>query len=458
MKRRFAGGAMIGVMTLVALGACGGSTSSDDPRTGGGAGGTTGGGAGGTTGAGGVPVGGASGTDGGSPAGSGGLGGGPGGMGGSPGLCLLNDCNTDADCTACSFDRHKCKPSEHRCVACDLAAGIGCPVAQYCTSFGTCAPAGQTCPTDSQGEPTIACQSKADCAACDPLHQLCDVSKKKCVACTDTDSSQCSASQLCASNACQDRCPSPCSVDADCSQCGFSGPLGGMKAHACHQQVCSECSPTFPCPPGTVCQKGDCVKPCGLPAGFATCTTVADCMGCGAGTSTTSYQCLQGKCVIGATGCAELALVGLLPTPWDQPGNLCANDTNCAGVATSFNVGALVRNLLGNSELDIGIKKLKMADTFVAYPTPKCASVSLASGVTCGVCTPCLVDADCPKIPLATLVFDLFKGDPLAQLGGAMLLDLLFAKGDDKSLFFQCLPVAPGASICAPCPDPTKPC
>lgn len=186
--------------------------------------------------------------------------------------------------------------------------------------------------------------------------------------------------------------------------------------------------------------------------------TAADCSGCGAGAPTSQYQCTAGKCTIDAAGCTLLATAGLLPTPWDKSLSLCSSDANCAGVSIDYAVGELVRSVLGSSELDIGIKKLKIQDATVAYSMPKCSSVSLSNNVTCGVCTPCLADADCKSIKLDVLVFDFFKGDPLAQIGGAMLLDLLFGSNKDKSMHFQCLAVAPGANVCAPCPDPTKPC
>lgn len=471
MKCGISGAAVSITVAWLAVGACGGSSTTEYPAA-------DGGGAGGASGAGGGVTGGASGTGaassggagfGGSPSGgsggsglggvpSGGTGGTGGGSGGASGLCLLTNCNTDFDCAGCSFNRTKCLLSEHRCVACDPNTGAGCPVGQTCTSFGTCAPASQTCPTDALGTPTLKCSASSDCAACDPMHQLCEVSLQKCVACTSANTSLCGTSQICVGNQCQDQCPTPCAVDSSCAACDFTGPLGGMKAHACFQQVCSECSATSPCPSGTVCQKGACVKPCGLPTAFGTCTTATDCSSCGAGAPTSQYQCVAGKCTIDTAGCTLLATAGLLPTPWDKSLSLCSSDANCAGVSSSYNVGELVRSVLGSSELDIGIKKLQIQDALVAYAVPRCSSVSLSNNVTCGVCTPCLADADCKSIKLDVLVFDLFKGDPLAQLGGATLLDLLFGSNKDKSLHFQCLAVAPGANVCAPCSDPTKPC
>ena len=53
---------------------------------------------------------------------------------------------------------------------------------------------------------------------------------------------------------------------------------------------------------------------------------------------------------------------------------------------------------------------------------------------------------------------DLFKGDPLAQIAGAFLLDLLFGKDNDPALHFQCLNIAAGYGVCLPCSNPTKAC
>src|SRR5262245_15861911 len=55
-----------------------------------------------------------------------------------PGICLLHNCNSDAECSACTEGRTTCLVAEHRCVACDAATGTGCPEGQECSSWGKC--------------------------------------------------------------------------------------------------------------------------------------------------------------------------------------------------------------------------------------------------------------------------------------------------------------------------------
>jgi len=389
-----------------------------------------------------------------------------GGTGNVTGICLLNNCKSNEECAGCSFGRTTCKISENRCVACDPSSGLGCPAGQECTSFGTCAPAGLTCPTDTNGEPTISCQANADCQACDPLHQICDPAKGKCVACTDTNTSQCSLSDICIDNKCAHKCPDSCTQDNDCMRCEYTDEAGTpKKAKACYNHVCSECSDTYSCPVGLTCQKGTCVKPCGLIGQSAgTCNTDADCGGCGAAGGP-AWKCkfpinggLHGVCTAPATGCSDLGQGAVLPAPYDKVTNLCSNDNDCANIGIDYNVGQAIRDLVGGPELDIGIKKIKIQDANIKYGMKKCASIELVNNVKCGVCVPCKVDSDCADIKLDTLVFDLFKGDPLAQIAGAFLLDLLFGKDNDPALHFQCLNVAAGYGICIPCSNPTKAC
>jgi len=246
-------------------------------------------------------------------------------------------------------------------------------------------------------------------------------------------------------------------MDADCSTCALSGPLGGMQATACFEQACAKCSATTACPAGTLCQKGDCVKPCGTASNGA-CSTTADCAGCGSGGAPSPWVCSQNVCKVGVTGCSDLGSNPILPAPWNQSTALCSNDADCTGLSVPFNFGALIRDVLGSPELDIGIKKVKIQDASVPYALRACSVVALSNGVSCGVCTPCHADADCQPIPLSTAVFDLFKGDPLAQISGAFLLDLLYGASPNPSLHFQCLEVAPGLGSCTPCPDPTHAC
>ena len=154
--------------------------------------------------------------------GSAGSDGGPGGAGAggaATGVCLLNNCTSDAQCDGCSFGRTKCDVPNTRCVACDAATGQGCATGEKCTSFGTCAPEDKTCPTDSAGEPTITCKTDIDCSACDPQHQVC--LGGKCAACSVSNSEHCLGSDTCTKEGkCEAKCPGGCKTDADCSACG----------------------------------------------------------------------------------------------------------------------------------------------------------------------------------------------------------------------------------------------
>jgi hypothetical protein len=384
--------------------------------------------------------------------------GGSGGESGNSGVCLLNNCSSDDECDACDSGRNKCKVSEHRCLACDPAAGGGCPEGQICSSFGICQNPNQTCPTDGTGEPTITCSVNADCAACDPQHQICDPATKKCVACTETNTSLCSPTDLCQDGKCTDKCPDQCTTNNDCMLCD----TGEKKAKACFNHVCAECSDTYPCPAGKVCQEGSCVQPCGLPGQTTgTCDNDGDCAGCG--TVPSDWSCklpinsVHGTCKPKAAGCEDLGGIAL-PAPFNQVTNLCSNDANCAGVGVDYNVGELIRELIGGPELDIGIKKIAIKDSVVHYGMNVCASVELFDDKSCGICVPCREDKDCGKINVDQVVGDLFAGDALASLAAGFLIDLLYGDNDDHSLHFQCLDIAAGYGACIPCSNPTKPC
>src|SRR6185503_12752952 len=113
---------------------------------------------------------------------------GSGGAGGDDGtICVLHNCQSDIDCTACSEGRQSCDTRNHRCVACDAIHDTGCAEGEYCSQFGSCVPTGLMCDTDGHGVPTVECASSKDCSACDPLHQVCDPLQSKCVACTQQD-------------------------------------------------------------------------------------------------------------------------------------------------------------------------------------------------------------------------------------------------------------------------------
>jgi hypothetical protein len=148
----------------------------------------------------------------------------------------------------------------------------------------------------------------------------------------------------------------------------------------------------------------------------------------------------------------------VLPPPFDSVTNLCSNDGNCSNVSIDLNVGKLIRDVVGDDEINLGLKKVKINDATIKYKMPQCASIEIKEDVSCGVCVPCETDADCKPIPLDPLIGDLFAGDPLAQLAAAFLMDLLFGKDTEHELHMQCLPVAQGYGVCAPCSNPTKAC
>jgi hypothetical protein len=325
---------------------------------------------------------------------------------------------------------------------------------------------GLTCPVDGSGNPTVTCTADQDCIACDPMHQKCDTASGQCVACTEQDKSHCLGSDACKNGKCEQKCPLNCSQDGDCSSC----ENGGKSATACNNHVCAECSDTKPCATGLECQKGQCVKPCGKAgspvAGGGECQTAAECYGCGNNESTTTWQCkfpinggTHGTCSPPAEGCSDLAKGSVvLPPPFDSVTNLCSNDGNCSNVSIDLNVGKLIRDIVGDDEINLGLKKVKINDATISYKMPQCAEIEIKEGVSCGVCVPCETDSDCKPIPLDPLIGDLFAGDPLAQLAAAFLMDLLYGKEAEHELHMQCLPVAQGYGVCAPCSNPTKAC
>ncbi len=393
---------------------------------------------------------------------------GTGGTGGGSGVCLLNNCNSDSECDACDSGRNKCKVSEHRCLACDPGGTNTCPPGQVCSSYGICA--SQACTTDSTGEPTISCAENKDCAGCDPLHQICELTTKKCVACTDTNTSQCSPTDICVDNKCVDKCPDQCTTNNDCNRCEITdGASVGKQAKACFNHKCSECSDSYPCAAGKVCQKGQCIQPCGLPGQTpGTCDGDSDCGGCGDAPNDPTvpkWKCkfpinggLHGTCAPPAAGCSDLGNGLALPAPFDQVTNTCSKDADCSGVGVNYNVGKLIRDLIGGPELNLGIKKVKINDAVVTYGMNVCASIELFDGKSCGICVPCKEDSDCKSISVDQFVADLFKGDALASIAASFLIDLLYGKNTDHSLHFQCLNIVAGYGACIPCANPTKAC
>ncbi len=382
------------------------------------------------------------------------------------GVCLLNNCHSDAECEGCSYDRTKCDVANTRCIACTTAAE--CKPGEQCTSFGTCAPQDLTCLTDANNEPTVTCTKDLDCLACDPLHQVCDTATSKCVACKGQNTVGCTGSQLCndTSGKCEDKCPAQCAQDSDCGKC----ENGGKTAKACFNHVCAECSTAMPCNPGLECQKGACVKPCGLAGspteGGGDCQQDSECYGCGNTSSSETWKCkfpinggTHGSCVHPATGCTDILKAGaVLPPPFDQVTSSCSSDANCVGASLDYNVGELIRDLIGGPELNLGLKKVKINDAVIKYKMKACASIDIYDGKQCGVCVPCKNDADCEPIPLDPLVKDLLGGDALAQLAASFLMDLLFGKETKHEIHMQCQNIAKGYGACVPCSNPLSAC
>lgn len=379
----------------------------------------------------------------GDPGGTGGTGNGSGGAGGGdPAICLLHNCDSDAECAGCSDGRTTCLVAEHRCVACDADSGTGCPEGQVCSSWGNCVPEGLECPTDVHGTPQISCTKSADCAACDPMHQVCDPATKTCVACTPNDTSACQSTDLCIDNKCSPRCPPSCNVDNDCAKCGSEG----NEAHACNAHKCAECSPTYACPAGKICSpQGVCIAKCGFDA-KGTCSTDDDCANCGADAKDchTPINGGDGKCGPSANGCSDLGKgVVVLPEPWSQVTNACSNDADCDGIGIEFNVGKMLRDLTGLDEID---------DANIEYGMNVCADITVGIGessLSCGICVPCKVDSDCEPIDVDQVAAEAFG--PIGSVAAALLLDQVFGPNDHKVQMY-CQTVAGDYGVCAPCP------
>jgi hypothetical protein len=148
----------------------------------------------------------------------------------------------------------------------------------------------------------------------------------------------------------------------------------------------------------------------------------------------------------------------VLPPPYDAVTNACSDDNDCNGVGITYNVGALVKQLVGKDEINLGFKKVKIQDANVQYNMPKCANIDITENISCGICVPCEVDSDCAPIDVDKIVGDLFKGDPLGVIAGSMLIDLLYGNNPDHDLNFFCQPVAAGYGACIPCANPMQKC
>ena len=395
------------------------------------------------------------------------------GTGATEGICLLNNCSDQTHCVGCPDGRDQCLVAEGRCVACDPSTQEGCADGEECSSFGICVPEGLTCPDpDNDGQPDVVCTKNSDCLACSPLHQVCDDVTGRCQACTGTNTQHCLSSDICIDTdtdgrpeTCSPKCPATCTIDNDCGQCG--GP--GNEAHACNQHKCAECSETFPCAAGLECISGVCTPPCGIPGPVAgTCTNNEDCNFCGDPQDPGTYSCKtpindpsHGVCAPPANGCSDLGNgVAVLPAPYNQVTELCSSDADCvqAQAGITYNVGLALRDLLGSDTLDVGLTEITIGDANVQYAMPVCASIELVNEIECGVCVPCRVDSDCAPIPIDPLIADLFAGEPLAQIAGALLIDLLWGDNNDHNLNFFCQPIAAGYGACIPCGNPLQPC
>lgn len=362
------------------------------------------------------------------------------------GICLLHNCNNNDECGSCDNGKTTCLVAEHRCVACGANTTTGCPSGYECSSFGECVPQGKTCPTNG-GVPTITCATSADCVACDPAHQVCDTATHKCVACTQNDTSECQSSDLCLDGKCAPKCPKGCRDDNDCSQCGTTA----APAHACNAHTCAQCSATYACPSGQKCTtNGTCQKICGIDdAVEGICDQDSDCAGCDGG-ATTCHKPLNGghgTCGPTATGCSDLGNGTVtLPSPYNKVTNTCSHDSDCAAVSIDYNVGKLLRDLTGYDKIN---------DANISYGMHTCAAVSISSSISCGVCVPCSVDADCAPINIDTVATDAFGA--LGTIGAALLLDQIFGNNDHK-IHMYCQGVAAGYGVCAPCPGILNDC
>jgi hypothetical protein len=365
--------------------------------------------------------------------------------GGGATACIQNDCQADDECGACPNGYTICDTTSMRCVAC--GAGKTCPAGTTCSSFGSCVPAGATCPTSGAGVPTVTCTSSADCVACDPLHQVCDTTTSQCVACTSIDSSACQSTDQCTADACVPDCPSTCATDNDCAACGSTDDA----AHACNAGKCSQCSATYACPSGQICStQGVCGPKCGQD-GEGSCYSDSDCAACAMGAT----QChspinANGQCGPQAAGCSDLGQgTVVLPSPWDKVTNLCSTSADCAGVGISIDVGSILRDLTGISEIN---------DADLTYPMSVCAAVSVGSGsesLSCGVCVPCSTDADCQPIDVDTIAGEAFG--PIGSVAVAVLLDEIFGPNDHE-IHMYCQEVVAGYGVCAPCPGIVNVC
>ena len=362
----------------------------------------------------------------------------------------MHDCESDEECKGCPSGRNVCDESSNRCVKCVPGEPPdACADGEVCSQYGTCMPEGMTCPTDAAGEPTVVCATDNDCFACDTMHQVCDTTTSKCVACNDANVYACDPQATCKSGACQDKCPSPCTLDEDCAACGTMVNPG----HACNERTrrCGECSASTPCPEGsgTVCgPQGMCIKVCGaLDKPKGVCQSDDDCQGC-EGDLIACHKPINGgdgRCGVPASGCSDIpGNFAVLPEPWSQVTNLCSEDGDCSGVSLDLNVGKILRDLTGLDQIN---------DAVLPYGMNVCAAASvtvMGEDYACGVCVPCRKDEDCKSIKFDPLVEQAFG--PVGSLVAKVLLKMAFGDAPHE-LNMYCEPVLGDYGVCAPCID-----
>lgn len=363
-------------------------------------------------------------------------------------ICFMHNCDSDEECKGCPSGRTTCDETTNRCVKCVPGEPTtACADGEECSKYGTCIPVGMNCETDSVGEPTVVCTSDNDCFACDTMHQVCDTTTSKCVACSDTNKFACDPQAQCKAGQCLDKCPSPCTTDADCSECGTMVNPG----HACNEKTrhCGECSATTPCPSGLTCgPQGMCVKVCGAddkPKGV--CHSDDDCQGC-EGDLVACHVPINGgdgKCGVPASGCSDIpGNFAVLPEPWSQVTNLCSDDGDCSGVGINLNAGKILRDLTGLDQIN---------DAVLQYGMNVCAAKSvtiMGEEYACGVCVPCRKDEDCKPIKFDPLVEQAFG--PVGSLVAKVLLKMAFGDAPHE-LNMYCEPVLGEYGVCAPCID-----
>ena len=389
----------------------------------------------------------------------------------------LPTCTQNDECRDCSDGMTVCDAARGLCIACGPNAnGKTCPSGKSCSDYGYCVPAGQSCPSDANGVPTIECNDDAACAACSPDHRVCDTVNKKCVKCKpgapSGAGSLCQATEVCsAEGTCERKCPQGCVSDDQCGKCEDGK---GNKAPVCTRGACGECNPTRPeaggCGAGEKCgDNGRCEPKCGDNGNAPLeCASDADCSRCsdvvteednGAEdpdgpkgvVAAAKWMCkkdngqARGKCApqvgAGDDGCKALG-AQILPKPFSSVTALCESDDSCSGVGVNFNVGGLLGNLTQLPGIQSGV---------LAYPMKRCAKMEIVGReLPCGVCVPCKEDNDCSDIDIMNSVGSIFG--PVGSLVSRVLSSAIF--GDDPPIVHMtCSKVFGDFGACVPCPS-----